>query len=157
MVVVLLVIVNISSGVNSEMQHLLDCGLIPILGDVLDKSNDQSVLKYACLTISNIAAGSTEHIEMLVGNNIYEKISAVFHASNPRVKKEVLHVLSNTISCGNVHQVLYLKLVGGLEIIEIGLTMNDEVEALQVSLDALLNLKRSKHFELKKSGLTSCY
>ena len=54
---------NIVSGDDSQTQSILDCGLLPILTDLL-QSPKNTIRKEVCWIISNITAGTKTQIQV---------------------------------------------------------------------------------------------
>lgn len=130
----LLVCVNVTAGTAKQSEAMLNCGLVEKLRELLETSHDQKILKMACFTIANIAAGTPSQIEILTRTDIYQLLEKTFLVSSRPTQTEILHVVNNTIynagSLGNQLQYLDSILQHGLKI--------DHPPMLRITLAALL-------------------
>jgi importin subunit alpha-6/7 len=102
------VVGNIVTGDEAQTQTVLNCPLaLPYLKKLLLDSN-KAIRKEACWGISNITAGTTDQIQMVISADIIPIVVELMKSAEFEIRKEAAWTLSNASSCGSSDQVLYL-------------------------------------------------
>nr|CAG8469596.1 6921_t:CDS:2 [Entrophospora candida] len=93
---VLRTIVNITSGAEKQTQSVIDAGALTTLANLFLTGKNTTLRRYACLAISNIAAGTFCQVEAVLKEpSLIDHIVMLLWDSDIRVVKEACWVLSN--------------------------------------------------------------
>lgn len=122
------------------------------------ESDDKTVLKNVCFTLSNIAAGTREQMKMLFEAKIFSKLRMVYDKSDAATQIDVMHLIRNTLCIGTYSQTMHLVSQCGM-ILNQGLTSENE-DLLKLSLECLIQTKSlcaidERGKEVKKTFLNS--
>lgn len=85
-------------GSDEQTQVVINCDtFLSALRDLLSHEKEQ-IVKNACWTISNIAAGNGDHIQSLINANVYPTILNLLDTSNIEVQREAAWTIRNGLS-----------------------------------------------------------
>lgn len=147
-------LVSIDRETNSALDntdYLIDCGLLGYLFQLMKKINKErekesgerinelnTILKNACWTISNVAAGSEEQIQRLVDAKFITLITHILqNIKCQSVRDEACWVFINIINCGTSDHVMLLLNVG---VIELFCSPFGSIDIIKDVLDAILKV-----------------
>ncbi|KAM3392311.1 hypothetical protein ACQJBY_013437 [Aegilops geniculata] len=114
---------RISAGDDTQVQVIVEQGILPCLAQLLARNYPKIIKKQACLIVSNITAGSKDQIQ----------------TSETDVKKEAAWAISNAASGGSSDQIQYLVSRGCLEPLCNVLKYQD-VDLVYTCLEGLQNI-----------------
>jgi len=96
-------------------QAVVNEGVVPVLLS-LSHSNDKEIVKEACWTLSNIAAGTELQVEQVVSQLRLGNVLAIAMSDEDQaVRNEACWVVLNAASCGTDAQVVQLVQAGGVK------------------------------------------
>jgi importin subunit alpha-1 len=86
---------------------ILNCGALSSIYYLLN-AEKESIIKEACWTISNIAAGNVEQIQAVIDANIFPILIKILSTAEFKTRKEAAWAITNATSGGNNEQIKYL-------------------------------------------------
>ena len=113
---------SLLSGTEQQTQYLLNYNIIPTLSSLLDHSNE-NIRQNTCWTISNITAGTTEQIQLIMNEetNIIIKLHNILINNESiikiKTKIDIFYIFGNIFSEGTIEQLLYLININNFQII----------------------------------------
>lgn len=103
------IIGNVTTGTDSEIQIVLDLGIIPIIKKMITYHDSQ--IKLECIWIlSNIAAGTQSQSECIFKSDLLPPIMNILNSKNAsyNIKNEIVWLLANLSFSNNVNDVIKL-------------------------------------------------
>jgi hypothetical protein len=159
------VIGNILSGDENQTQQVLDSSILPIFHKLLIQSNRLDFKKEICWSISNITAGSTEQLQIVLNSNILNDIISLGLNSrtSPDLLKECIFCISNATHLATNEQMDLLIEIQSLEFL---FHVIDKVSRknLPIVLEGIANIlqkkpnaiERIKHEDVKVIPSIAC-
>ena len=129
---------SLVSGLNSQIQTLLDSGMIDFFYNLL-RDQCKEVRFLTCFIMSNIVSGTSDQLQMVINKNF---ISGIVHLANNDthdIQKEAMWVLIKAVSNANVVQLQNLIKENSIPALVNALGFQD-IEVLQELLSVLGNL-----------------
>lgn len=106
---------NILSGDDNQVQVLINLNVLNGLTELIS-INSSSLIKEVCWAISNITAGSNEHIKLVVDQGIIPRIIQISKTDERETRKEALMVIINALACTTSMQIIeYFVSKGAME------------------------------------------
>jgi hypothetical protein len=127
---------NLLTGTDGQTQSLINLNVVPVLLRTLDKFND-NIKKETAWALSNIAAGNSDQIQVLLDGFIFEKLVLMLdNRQSNAVTKDIIWTIANAFSGSTNVQRTYLSNLNGiirnlLIYLEI-MSMENEIVALIV-------------------------
>lgn len=129
------------TGDDAQTQVVLNCNALPALYQLLNTEKD-TIVKEACWTISNIAAGNMQQIQAIIDANIFPVLINILRTAEYKTRKEAAWAVTNSTSGGTAEQIKYLVSVGCIPPMCELLTVMD-ANIVQVALNGLENILKS--------------
>ncbi|GKY92127.1 hypothetical protein MPSEU_000184100 [Mayamaea pseudoterrestris] len=102
---------SLTRGTDEQTQHILNAGYLRHMLSLLNY-NSKQIQKDACWTLSNIAAGSVEQVQMIFDQErycgVFKKVVDMALNASHEVKKEAAYALCNVVERGNDKQIRLL-------------------------------------------------
>ncbi|XP_006645862.1 importin subunit alpha-1b-like [Oryza brachyantha] len=100
---------NIAAGDEKQTQHIVgNPQALPGLLNLLTTTQNKSIKREACWTISNITAGSKEQIQAVINANMIAPLVHLLQNADFDVRKEAAWAICNATSHGTADQIEYL-------------------------------------------------
>ena len=141
MTAVLRTVGTILSGNEGQTQRMIDAGVIPALGELLEMDR-KAIRREACWALSNIAGGSSQQVQALFDATppVFPKVLEIVRTSTMDVRKEALWVVRNGLDSCSWESILYL--VDTLQVLCVlcGLLSKSDEDVLKVTLQCMHKL-----------------
>ncbi|WVZ67123.1 hypothetical protein U9M48_016248 [Paspalum notatum var. saurae] len=136
---VIMSLAKISAGDDTQVEVLIENGILNCLAQLLAWNYPQNIKKQACLIVSNITAGSKDQIQAVIDAGIVSPLVVLLRTSEADIKEEAAWAISNAASSGSSEQIQYLVSRGCLEPLCSVLTYNDP-DLVYTCLEGLENI-----------------
>ncbi|CAM0907531.1 unnamed protein product [Alopecurus aequalis] len=143
---------RISAGDDTQVQVIIENGILPCLAQLLARNYAKVIKKQACLIVSNIAAGSKDQIQAVIDADVMNHVVVLLKTSETDIQKEAAWAISNAASGGSSDQIQYLVSRGCLEPLCNVLRYQD-VDLVYTCLEGLQNILEEG--EIGKQGKES--
>uniref|UniRef100_A0A453AM41 IBB domain-containing protein n=1 Tax=Aegilops tauschii subsp. strangulata TaxID=200361 RepID=A0A453AM41_AEGTS len=130
---------RISAGDDTQVQVIVEQGILPCLAQLLARNYPKIIKKQACLIVSNITAGSKDQIQAVIDADVMNHVIVLLKTSETDLKKEAAWAISNAASGGSSDQIQYLVSRGCLEPLCNVLKYQD-VDLVYTCLEGLQNI-----------------
>lgn len=136
---------NIVIGSDAQTAFIINLGVVPSLLWLLDSPNCR---KAAAWTLSNIAAGTSDHIQLLSDCAVLPKVLELCRSRNnnqeeKHVQNEALWTISNVCNGGTPEQVWYFFQIGFIPVMVSFLDLKTtNVKMIAVALEGIENILR---------------
>lgn len=102
----------------------------------------ETIIKEACWTISNIAAGNMDQIQAVIDAKIFPILINILRGAEYKTRKEAAWAVTNATSGGTAEQIKYLVSIGCIPPMCDLLTVMD-TNIVQVAISGLENILKS--------------
>ncbi|XP_003559766.1 importin subunit alpha-1b isoform X1 [Brachypodium distachyon] len=140
---VITALARISAGDDTQVQVIVEKGILPCLTQLFARNYPKNIKKQACLIVSNITAGSKEQIQAVIDADIMNHAVALLKTAESDIKKEAAWAISNAASGGSNDQIQYLVSRGCLEPLCNVLTHYQDVDLVYACLEGLENVLKA--------------
>ncbi|XP_044964243.1 importin subunit alpha-1a-like isoform X1 [Hordeum vulgare subsp. vulgare] len=130
---------RISAGDDTQVQVIIENGILPCLTQLLARNYPKIIKKQTCLIVSNITAGSKDQIQAVIDADVMNHVIVLLKTSETDLKKEAAWAISNAASGGSSDQIQYLVSRGCLEPLCNVLKYQD-VDLVYTCLEGLQNI-----------------
>uniref|UniRef100_M8BM30 Importin subunit alpha n=1 Tax=Aegilops tauschii TaxID=37682 RepID=M8BM30_AEGTA len=96
---------RISAGDDTQVQVIVEQGILPCLAQLLARNYPKIIKKQACLIVSNITAGSKDQIQAVIDADVMNHVIVLLKTSETDLKKEAAWAISNAASGGSSDQI----------------------------------------------------
>ncbi|XP_034481880.1 importin subunit alpha-like [Drosophila innubila] len=96
---------NIVSGTDRQTDAVIDCGVLPTLGKLLQHSH-HIIVKEAAWILSNITCGTREQMSAVLDSGIFHQIRHVLDKGGANAQKEAAWAVTNATSSGTADQIV---------------------------------------------------
>ncbi|KAF3322650.1 importin subunit alpha-1a-like protein [Carex littledalei] len=148
---VMLAIANVSSADDSQVQCLIDIGLLQCLPKLLVRNYQKYIKKQACMTVSNICAGTVAQIQAIIDAKMVPLLIQLSQHGETDIKKESTWAIANATSGGSPEQNLSLVGDGCIPTLCNGLKFCDP-DLLYACLNGLESVLKVGEMEKTKDG-----
>jgi len=84
---------------------MIEEGVVPALAHVLIKHKERRVIKEACMSLSNITAGSQAEIRKIVEADLVPELIRIGRRAPPEVRSEAIWAIGNAV-VGSGHELI---------------------------------------------------
>lgn len=135
----------VSSDDSDEYtRYIVNMGALDKIIPILEQNvfQTRTMIKEACWMMSNIAAGTQEHIDHMIQAEVFPSLIKLFKKAAPlEIHKEVAWVLKNVTEEGNPEQIEYLVNKGFIKpLVRLLHLDRKNWEIVLVALEALSNI-----------------
>jgi hypothetical protein len=142
---------NIVTGSEEQTQAAIDMGALLAVRDIIEGTEERSVLKECAWAISNVTAGTAAQIQVVLECGLAPLLLQLMEEGEFEVRKEVTWTITNAISGGNDEQTKYLMKEGFLKAMVDLLTSHD-VKVVTLCLEALGKVLKIGETMMNKGG-----
>ncbi|KAK8814319.1 hypothetical protein WA158_008181 [Blastocystis sp. Blastoise] len=122
-------------------QKVIEYGVVPLLKTLMF-SRQKDIQKEVCWTLSNIAAGTQEQIQVLLENDILQIVIGMLSNMkvDPEVRAESAYILFNVTTGGNEQQIESLMSVETMDTLITQLLYHSLIDSALDSIDNVLQI-----------------
>lgn len=136
---------NNHSSTTDYTEVILECSAVPRLKDLVTHSN-REIQKEACWTLSNIAAGTVDQINAVIGSGAIKPLVKLVQNKNTdqEVRSEACWVVLNATSCGSDAQIEILVDEGCVSVLGVLLSEASMVMMALEGLERVLQVEETR-------------